>query len=207
MPRPRNSCSVSMWSTARTSTRRSMSRASSARPTPAARTKFAPWVCSIQGVLRRDRHRLDRCRPDLGASPGGRRAVALLPQSRHRRGSIPERVLARAEELAAKRPAARSRGMADHGRAQCRDRRYQAKPQAGAATRRRGDLRSRRRRGCAGRTARRLALSRRHFTDRKSTRLNSSHVEISYAVFCLKKKKKKKKKNMKHKEQKGLVRL
>src|SRR5438874_9951270 len=29
--------------------------------------------------------------------------------------------------------------------------------------------------------------------DRKSTRLNSSHVEISYAVFCLKKKKKKKK--------------
>src|SRR5438874_8726086 len=28
--------------------------------------------------------------------------------------------------------------------------------------------------------------------DRKSTRLNSSHVEISYAVFCLKKKKKKK---------------
>src|SRR5438874_4017767 len=29
-------------------------------------------------------------------------------------------------------------------------------------------------------------------TDRKSTRLNSSHVEISYAVFCLKKKKKKK---------------
>src|SRR5690554_1835451 len=28
--------------------------------------------------------------------------------------------------------------------------------------------------------------------DRKSTRLNSSHVRISYAVFCLKKKKKKK---------------
>src|SRR5437868_11217350 len=28
--------------------------------------------------------------------------------------------------------------------------------------------------------------------DRKSTRLNSSHVSISYAVFCLKKKKKKK---------------
>src|SRR5205814_9201855 len=30
-------------------------------------------------------------------------------------------------------------------------------------------------------------------TDRKSTRLNSSHLGISYAVFCLKKKKKKKK--------------
>src|SRR5690606_30797982 len=29
------------------------------------------------------------------------------------------------------------------------------------------------------------------FRDRKSTRLNSSHVKISYAVFCLKKKKKK----------------
>src|SRR3989475_1060787 len=30
----------------------------------------------------------------------------------------------------------------------------------------------------------------RDFTDRKSTRLNSSHSQISYAVFCLKKKKK-----------------
>src|SRR5688572_32469406 len=35
--------------------------------------------------------------------------------------------------------------------------------------------------------------------DRKSTRLNSSHSQISYAVFCLKKKKnKKKKKKNKH---------
>src|SRR5256885_3414298 len=32
---------------------------------------------------------------------------------------------------------------------------------------------------------RKLPLS---FTDRKSTRLNSSHLEISYAVFCLTKK-------------------
>src|SRR5205807_9680538 len=31
------------------------------------------------------------------------------------------------------------------------------------------------------------------FEDRKSTRLNSSHLVISYAVFCLKKKKKKNK--------------
>src|SRR2546426_5602206 len=31
--------------------------------------------------------------------------------------------------------------------------------------------------------------------DRKSTRLNSSHLVISYAVFCLKKKKKNKKKD------------
>src|SRR5437899_6027192 len=36
--------------------------------------------------------------------------------------------------------------------------------------------------------------------DRKSTRLNSSHLGISYAVFCLKKKKKKNKKiTTKHK--------
>src|SRR5690625_6333112 len=47
---------------------------------------------------------------------------------------------------------------------------------AGPVARRRG---ARRRRG-PGRPGRR---------DRKSTRLNSSHVAISYAVFCLKKKK------------------
>src|SRR5690554_7671012 len=32
--------------------------------------------------------------------------------------------------------------------------------------------------------------------DRKSTRLNSSHVRISYAVFCLKKKKKRHKRHL-----------
>src|SRR5699024_11829198 len=36
------------------------------------------------------------------------------------------------------------------------------------------------------------ALKEAGLEDRKSTRLNSSHVSISYAVFCLKKKKKKK---------------
>src|SRR5690349_22867669 len=39
-------------------------------------------------------------------------------------------------------------------------------------------------------------LGRAQLVDRKSTRLNSSHVEISYAVFCLKKKKKKKTKEL-----------
>src|SRR5579863_1754613 len=39
--------------------------------------------------------------------------------------------------------------------------------------------------------------------DRKSTRLNSSHPSISYAVFCLKKKKKKKKKIKKKKKKKN----
>src|SRR5699024_12349167 len=35
-----------------------------------------------------------------------------------------------------------------------------------------------------------LSPGRRPLLDRKSTRLNSSHVSISYAVFCLKKKNK-----------------
>src|SRR3712207_7321951 len=34
-----------------------------------------------------------------------------------------------------------------------------------------------------------LAIERGVLSDRKSTRLNSSHANISYAVFCLKKKK------------------
>src|SRR5438874_11158672 len=51
--------------------------------------------------------------------------------------------------------------------------------------------------GCSAAAARRAALprarrsrvvGRRRGRDRKSTRLNSSHLEISYAVFCLKKK-------------------
>src|SRR3712207_8872061 len=37
-----------------------------------------------------------------------------------------------------------------------------------------------------------LGSSNSVFVDRKSTRLNSSHANISYAVFCLKKKNKKK---------------
>src|SRR5262245_64842721 len=40
--------------------------------------------------------------------------------------------------------------------------------------------------------------------DRKSTRLNSSHLGISYAVFCLKKKKKKKHKKKKIKNKKHI---
>src|SRR2546427_8373884 len=37
-----------------------------------------------------------------------------------------------------------------------------------------------------------IAIGNNTDRDRKSTRLNSSHSQISYAVFCLKKKKKKK---------------
>src|SRR5690606_40954808 len=46
--------------------------------------------------------------------------------------------------------------------------------------------------GLSSRSDRNLAGGRdraRPLPDRKSTRLNSSHVKISYAVFCLKKKK------------------
>src|SRR6267154_4982983 len=48
----------------------------------------------------------------------------------------------------------------------------------------------------------RPATARRRCADRKSTRLNSSHPSISYAVFCLKKKKKKQKHNNSNKKQK-----
>src|SRR3712207_9002270 len=43
--------------------------------------------------------------------------------------------------------------------------------------------------GVAGGDGGRGAPGRCHGEDRKSTRLNSSHANISYAVFCLKKKK------------------
>src|SRR5438132_9684372 len=44
-----------------------------------------------------------------------------------------------------------------------------------------------------------------HESDRKSTRLNSSHTVISYAVFCLKKKKKKKNNNRYHNTNESLI--
>src|SRR5437870_9986957 len=53
---------------------------------------------------------------------------------------------------------------------------------AGGPARGDGGLRPLRRRPARG-------GDRRALRDRKSTRLNSSHVAISYAVFCLKKKK------------------
>src|SRR5205085_7300689 len=46
---------------------------------------------------------------------------------------------------------------------------------------------------------------RRDQPDRKSTRLNSSHSQISYAVFCLKKKKKKKNKLKDNEKQKLII--
>src|SRR5690606_40128645 len=70
-------------------------------------------------------------------------------------------------------------------------------------TLRESQLRRLERRGAGGRAVARLARDPNRFlatiqvgitlagflaSDRKSTRLNSSHVKISYAVFCLKKK-------------------
>src|SRR5437879_7173482 len=59
-----------------------------------------------------------------------------------------------------------------------------------------GEYTSCKQRGCSGSYSRWLSSGRtsqraRCILDRKSTRLNSSHRCISYAVFCLKKKKKK----------------
>src|SRR5438874_9214153 len=70
--------------------------------------------------------------------------------------------------------------------------------------RRRAALRALRHRG----RPRRRALARdfgpeEDGADRKSTRLNSSHVEISYAVFCLKKKNKNGSKVLTHKHHKS----
>jgi len=73
-------------------------------------------------------------------------------------------LLARAKKLAAERPAARSRRLADHGRAQCRDRRYQAQPQAGA--------------GCP--TTRQSPIS----TMPKTRWPNGSTARITATTFC-----------------------
>src|SRR5438270_6636366 len=60
---------------------------------------------------------------------------------------------------------------------------HDALPISGSHHRLHGDGVRRRRRRCS-------RTSTAAPTDRKSTRLNSSHSQISYAVFCLKKKKK-----------------
>src|SRR2546430_8057545 len=65
-------------------------------------------------------------------------------------------------------------------------RRERLAERAAGARRVRRDVRARRERPEAVLEAR--AQERQHAADRKSTRLNSSHSQISYAVFCLKKK-------------------
>src|SRR5207302_9773477 len=67
--------------------------------------------------------------------------------------------------------------------------------QASGLLSRQGSRHDRRRTRPSVRTAFCLSEGRSNRIDRKSTRLNSSHVKISYAVFCLKKKKTKKNKD------------
>src|SRR5256885_12508391 len=69
----------------------------------------------------------------------------------------------------------------------------QQRPRAGAqladAAAAREDVPAQRRPHCGDLREERPALRAHRTPDRKSTRLNSSHLVISYAVFCLKKKK------------------
>src|SRR2546426_2131577 len=66
---------------------------------------------------------------------------------------------------------------------------FRSREEAAAAGQAGGDG-GRRNQRCAGpRAGRRGDRDRDGYGDRKSTRLNSSHLVISYAVFCLKKKK------------------
>src|SRR3712207_7636525 len=66
---------------------------------------------------------------------------------------------------------------------------HDALPIYGPRARVRPARRARARPCCAGRTPAAAGRRARAGGDRKSTRLNSSHANISYAVFCLKKKK------------------
>src|SRR2546426_2170366 len=65
------------------------------------------------------------------------------------------------------------------------------RPQAAPQLRELGDIEPREVRDVHGGSAPQAVRQGRHhlLLDRKSTRLNSSHLVISYAVFCLKKKK------------------
>src|SRR2546421_1886863 len=72
-----------------------------------------------------------------------------------------------------------------HGRGPARDR----IGNVSTAVRRLARIREKRDPGRAAAAVGREPLDHRALGDRKSTRLNSSHDQISYAVFCLKKKK------------------
>ena len=106
--------------------------------------------------------RLDRRGADRRAAPGDRRAAALFPRPRHRRGGVPGSLPARAEDLAAQRAAARSGRLADPGRPQRRARRRApARPAAIRCrrTRRSPTSTTSRRRWPSGSTARTTATT------------------------------------------------
>src|SRR5207247_4736784 len=123
---------------------------------------------------------------DRARAHGGRSRCALPRQPRHAGAAV--RKLRHARELRLCAGARSQRGApALHGKERCR--------RSGAAQR--GSPAARAARTLAqpppdqSAVRGRLRLRARGFEDRKSTRLNSSHEWISYAVFCLKKKKKK----------------
>ena len=139
-----------------------MSRANSPPPIPAAPTRSVRSRCTCPDARERmTRRHLDQRGAHRRAAAGDRRAAALFPRPRHRRGGVPGGLPARAEELAAQRAAARSDIVADPGRPQRRARRGAPARAAGSAAAGRDDLRPRRRGDAAGRAARRLALPRR----------------------------------------------
>src|SRR2546427_8379098 len=119
--------------------------------------------------------------PETGLAPADRakstsRHRAVPPES----SPIAALLISGAREVLSSRGAARGAGNADSRRVRS------APPPAGG--RRRGSPRSRARGDNDGPPVL-IRLARDPGLDRKSTRLNSSHSQISYAVFCLQKKK------------------
>src|SRR5207245_8697961 len=111
---------------------------------------------------------------------------------RARRGSVARRwTRARGgSRMASIRPATRP-----HAARGNRARRPREMPSGGA---RADSVRARADRAFLAASRRSSAVLAAQDGDRKSTRLNSSHGSISYAVFCLKKKKRKKNKERKY---------
>src|SRR5215475_9721630 len=139
-----------------------------------------------------------------GASLGGRRPLALLRARRkpprggcRLRGRRHARGLSRSEDSLSQ-PLAPFLGRRHRPLGRARGAQRRRSPRARAHGRRPRNCE----RAARCRCRRSLALPRTR--DRKSTRLNSSHVKISYAVFCLKKKKKQRRKlyNKKKKKKK-----
>src|SRR5207249_8605367 len=143
-----------------------------------------------QGGVCRPRRRSGQAR--RGGDRGERRPGAIRGTAQGARGrGRGLRPASRGALRPTRRPRQQRRhpDVSDGGRGQCRElgRDPGREPQGVRVLREGGDPRH-----PSGRRGK-----HRQRRDRKSTRLNSSHVSISYAVFCLKKKKKKKKTQLK----------
>src|SRR3989449_1975722 len=130
-----------------------------------------------------DRTRVTTSRPFLLTSvTAGSRARWWFSRAISRAGGVPAAAQATSPRRNASRKARRSAGSRPPRRSSRRDTTPAAAPQAATSSRRPSKSR-------AITVFRRSTASRPPRKDRKSTRLNSSHGYISYAVFCLKKKK------------------